>query len=126
MTLQSIDHHQIADLCRGSVFLATGGGGDPYVCQLLAEQALKTFGAVELTPLEQVPDDAVVVSLGEVGAPTVSLEQLPVGDEVIRVLEYRPCRKAAALASFPDQRSGLGIDDVDCVAFGVIGTYAHT
>ena len=87
MTLQSIDHHQIADLCRGSVFLATGGGGDPYVCQLLAEQALKTFGAVELTPLEQVPDDAVVVSLGEVGAPTVSLEQLPVGDEVIRVLE---------------------------------------
>jgi DUF917 family protein len=73
----SISHTDIADLCTGSVFLATGGGGDPYVSQILVQQSLKKYGAVDLVPLDDVPDDAYVVAIGEVGAPTVSLEQLP-------------------------------------------------
>jgi len=43
-----IEVRDVADLCRGSVFLATGGGGDPYVNQLLTEQALREFGPVRL------------------------------------------------------------------------------
>ena len=35
-----ITHEDIADLCKGSVFLATGGGGDPYVSQILVEENL--------------------------------------------------------------------------------------
>ncbi|MEM6606662.1 MAG: DUF917 family protein, partial [Pseudomonadota bacterium] len=70
----------IEDLCRGSVFLATGGGGDPYVSQLLVTEALRKYGPVELCDLSDVGDDALVVALGEVGAPSISLEQLPNGD----------------------------------------------
>jgi DUF917 family protein len=82
-----ISHVDIADLCTGSVFLATGGGGDPYVSQILVEQALKKHGPVELVPLIDLPDDAFVVAIGEVGAPTVSLEQLPIGTECLDVVD---------------------------------------
>ncbi|HSG89232.1 MAG TPA: DUF917 domain-containing protein [Pseudomonadales bacterium] len=81
-----IEVADVADLCRGSVFLATGGGGDPYVNQLLTEQALREFGPVRLAPVASLADDDRVVPMGEVGAPTVSLEQLPVGDEPMRAL----------------------------------------
>ena len=82
-----ITHEDIADLCKGSVFLATGGGGDPYVSQILVEQTLKKHGPVDLVSLADVPDDAFVVAIGEVGAPSVSLEQLPIGTECLDVVD---------------------------------------
>ena len=36
------------NLCTGAAFLATGGGGDPYVSQLLAERILHQVGPAEL------------------------------------------------------------------------------
>jgi len=90
----TIAHTDIADLCAGSVFLATGGGGDPYVSQI---------GAVDLVPLGDVPDDAYVVAIGEVGAPTVSLEQLPIGTECLDVIDRFEAwvgRKVTHIVSF--------------------------
>lgn len=83
----TISHEDIADLCTGSVFLATGGGGDPYISQILVTQALKKHGPVTLLPLESLPDEALVVAVGEVGAPSISLEHLPVGDECLEVVD---------------------------------------
>jgi len=83
----TITHEDIADLCKGSVFLATGGGGDPYVSQILVQQALRKYGPVELVSLCELPEDALVVAIGEVGAPTVSLEQLPIGTECLDVID---------------------------------------
>ena len=85
--MTTISHEDIADLCAGSVFLATGGGGDPYIGQLLVTEALRKYGPVSLLPLEELPDDALVVAIGEVGAPSVSLEQLPVGRECLDVID---------------------------------------
>ena len=99
----TISHADIADLCSGSVFLATGGGGDPYVSQILVEQALKKHGSVDLVPLADVPDDAFVVAIGEVGAPTVSLEQLPIGTECLDVVDRFEAwvgRKISHIVSF--------------------------
>lgn len=83
----TISHEDIADLCAGSVFLATGGGGDPYISQILVTEALKKHGPVDLFPLEELPDDALVVAVGEVGAPSISLEQLPIGSECLDVID---------------------------------------
>ena len=83
----TITHDDVADLCTGSVFLATGGGGDPYISQILVQEALKKYGPVDLLPLSAVPDDALVVTIGEVGAPSVSLEQLPIGTECLDVID---------------------------------------
>lgn len=85
--MTTISHEDVEDLCTGSVFLATGGGGDPYISQLLVTEALKQYGPVDLLPLAELPDDALVVAIGEVGAPSISLEQLPVGSECLTVID---------------------------------------
>ena len=61
------------DLALGSVFLATGGGGDPHVPKLLTSEVLKKCGPVELLHPADLPDEAFVAAIGNVGAPTVSL-----------------------------------------------------
>jgi len=101
--MTTISHKDVVDLCAGSVFLATGGGGDPYVSQLLVQQALDKYGPVDLLPLDALPDDALVVAVGEVGAPTVSLEQLPIGTECLDAIdrfEEWVGRKITHLVSF--------------------------
>ncbi|MEM9289507.1 MAG: DUF917 family protein, partial [Pseudomonadota bacterium] len=85
MTL-TIGPDDVAALCLGSVFLATGGGGDPYVNQLLTEKALRKYGPIQLVMPDALPDDALVVAMGEAGAPMVRMEQLPVGDEPQKAL----------------------------------------
>lgn len=99
----TVSHEDVADLCAGSVFLATGGGGDPYISQILVQEALKKYGPVDLLPLAELPDDAFVVTIGEVGAPSVSLEQLPIGTECLQVIdrfEEWVGRKITHIASF--------------------------
>ena len=84
--MKIISAKHIKDLCAGAAFLATGGGGDPYVSQLLAERLLDKYGPARLMSPVEVPDDFFVVSVGMVGAPTVTLEQLPTEDEAIGAL----------------------------------------
>jgi DUF917 family protein len=98
-----LDVDDLPDLSAGAVFLATGGGGDPYVAQLVAEKALQKFGPVTLLDPDDVDDDAYVVTIGGVGAPTVSLELLPSVGEAGRALdafEQHVGRKVDAVVSF--------------------------
>ena len=77
----------LPDLALGAAFLGTGGGGDPYVGRLMAEEALRKHGPVRLLPLDGVPDDALVVPVGNMGAPTVLVEKIPGGGEPLAALE---------------------------------------
>jgi len=98
-----IDVTQLDDLALGSVFLATGGGGDPHVPLLIAKQALKQFGPVNLIAAEDLNDDAAIVTIGGVGAPTVSLELLPSIHDAARTLEAyekQVGQRVDAVASF--------------------------
>ncbi|WP_337002899.1 MULTISPECIES: DUF917 domain-containing protein [unclassified Microbacterium] len=72
----------IDGLARGAAVLGTGGGGDPYIGALLARQAL-TAGDVTVVSLDELPDDALVLTVAMMGAPTVMVEKLPSLDEVI-------------------------------------------
>jgi DUF917 family protein len=78
----TITADQIPDLARGAAVLGTGGGGDPYIGALLATQALREHGDVTVVSLDEVPDDAVVLTVAMMGAPTVMVEKLPSLDEV--------------------------------------------
>ena len=94
---------QLEDLSLGAVFLATGGGGDPYVARLLAEQALAASGGVELIAPAALDDDAFVVAIGGVGAPSIGLELLPsLGDPLraLQAFEAHVGRTVDALVSF--------------------------
>lgn len=93
----------LPDLSLGAVFLATGGGGDPYVARLVTEKALQEFGPADVIDPEDLSDDAWVVTLGGVGAPTVSLELLPSVRDAGRTLaafEAHVGRKVDAVVSF--------------------------
>ncbi|MEO9968506.1 MAG: DUF917 domain-containing protein [Hyphomonadaceae bacterium] len=101
--MKTIDIKHLDDLALGSVFLATGGGGDPHVPKLIAHEAIKQYGPVSLTKPEDVPDDAFIGTIGSVGAPTVSLELLPSLDDAANTLdafEKYVGRKIDAVASF--------------------------
>jgi uncharacterized protein len=79
-----VSERDLDDLATGAAVLGTGGGGDPYIGKLLAQQALRDHGPVQLVEVAEVPDDALVVPSAMMGAPTVMVEKLPSGDEIIR------------------------------------------
>jgi DUF917 family protein len=85
--LRRVSEENLDDLAVGAAILGTGGGGNPYIGKLLAKQAIRERGPVELVSVDEVPDDAVVVPSAMMGAPTVMVEKLPRGDEIIRAFK---------------------------------------
>lgn len=72
---------EIEDIALGAALLGAGGGGDPYVGKLVAIGAVKECGPVTLLDPEEVPDDALVVPIAMMGAPTVLSEKAIGGTE---------------------------------------------
>jgi uncharacterized protein len=90
------------DFARGAAFLGTGGGGDPYIGRLLLEQALARSGPAHVVSVDDLDDDALVVPVAGMGAPTVVIEKIigfAEGERALRTLEARLGRKATALMS---------------------------
>lgn len=81
--LRTIEAKDLEDIAMGGAILGTGGGGDPYVGKLMAQEAIKKHGPVKLVDVAELPDDALVVPVCMMGAPTVMTEKLPQGDELI-------------------------------------------
>mgnify|MGYP001459550018 FL=1 len=85
-SIKSINRSDMTDIALGGAFLGTGGGGDPYIGRLMAEQAIDNYGPVQVMDVEDLSDDALVIPVCMMGAPTVMLEKLPRGDEAINAL----------------------------------------
>ncbi|GGP01525.1 DUF917 domain-containing protein [Nonomuraea glycinis] len=77
----------IPALARGCAVLGTGGGGDVRTGALAARRAMETYGEVPLVRLADLPEDALVVPLSGIGAPTVGHEMIYGEDEPRRVVE---------------------------------------
>ena len=71
------------DIAVGGAILGTGGGGDPYIGKLMAQAAIRKHGEVRMIDLDEVPDDALVVPCAMMGAPTVMVEKIPQGEEIL-------------------------------------------
>jgi len=69
--VRKIGISEIEDIALGAALLGAGGGGDPYVGKLVAIGAVEECGPVTLLEPEEVPDDAMVVPIAMMGAPTV-------------------------------------------------------
>lgn len=76
----------VEDLARGAAILGTGGGGDPYLGGLMLRQALLDGHTVELIDVETLEDDDFVAPFGMMGAPTVIVEKIPNGAEMVAAL----------------------------------------
>lgn len=76
-------------LAIGAGILGTGGGGSPRLGRLRLRGVLENEAhpdAVDMIALADLPDDATVVGVGGMGAPTVSDEKFSKGDEELRAL----------------------------------------
>lgn len=70
----------------GAAILGTGGGGNPYIGKLRCREQLKMGRKIPVIPLAELPDEALVVSLGGIGAPVVGVEKIEEGEECLRAL----------------------------------------
>lgn len=98
--LRTIHAEDLEDIATGGAVLGTGGGGDPYIGKLMAKEAIRRHVPVRLIDVSQLADDALVVPVCMMGAPTVMVEKLPQGDELInafRALEALMGRKIDAV-----------------------------
>src|SRR5262249_4652467 len=95
-----LDPPALRALARGCAVLGAGGGGDTYLALLQALQATADHHPVPLVDLDELPDNALVMPCGGIGAPTVSIEKIENGDEGERLrdhLEAVTGRRVAAL-----------------------------
>src|SRR4029078_1900476 len=81
-----VDVDSLEDLAIGAGILGTGGGGNPYYGMLHAKRLIEEGATVAVIPPDEVPDNARVVSVGSMGAPTVSFERIHRGDEALVAL----------------------------------------
>jgi hypothetical protein len=75
------------DIALGAAVLGTGGGGDPYIGKLMAKAAIEQFGPVTLMDPDELLDDDLVIPSAMMGAPTVMLEKIPRGTEIVTAFE---------------------------------------
>jgi hypothetical protein len=81
MTLDILD-----DFIRGAAFLGTGGGGDPYVGRLMLKQELERGANIEIIDPDDVADDAFILPVANMGAPTVLVEKIPSGRSAVNTV----------------------------------------
>lgn len=97
-----IEASDMEAIATGSAVYGTGGGGDPYIGKLLAQNTIAAHGPVKLVGLDELADDDLIVPVAIAGAPTVLLEKLaevqPLVD-ALRRLEHMLGRPAKALMS---------------------------
>lgn len=83
---KKIELDDVADLARGAAILGTGGGGDPYIGALMLRDVLLEGHSVQVVDVESLADDALAVPFGMMGAPTVIVEKIPNGGEMVAAL----------------------------------------
>jgi DUF917 family protein len=95
-----IDLDNIDDFALGCAVLGSGGGGDTGYDLLIAKEALETYGPVRIIPASMLEGDDLVAPIGFIGAPLVSLEKLPSGQELellIKAIEGHFSQKVRAI-----------------------------
>ncbi len=85
--MRLLKERNIEDIALGAAVLGTGGGGDPYIGMLMAKQAIRDYGPVELYTLDELNDDDLIVPTAMMGAPTVMVEKMPNGDDIVNAFK---------------------------------------
>lgn len=100
--MKIIEAADMEAIALGGALYGTGGGGDPYIGKLLAQNAMRAHGPVHLIDVASLADDALVFEVGGIGAPTVLIERLaslaPLLN-AIDALEAQMGRRVTALMS---------------------------
>lgn len=84
--LHEITLDDIRPIAIGAGILGTGGGGNPYLGGLHLASVIREKGPQAIIDPFVLADDALCCVVGSIGAPTVSIEKLPEGTEMMRAM----------------------------------------
>lgn len=104
----NIELEDLDALSIGAAILGTGGGGDPYIGRLALQNLIERTGPPSVIELDDLADDAFVITVGMSGSPSVMLEKLvdhSFGDAALRRFERLVGRRADAV--MPVEIGGL-------------------
>lgn len=129
--MRLIYRENLEDIALGAAVLGTGGGGDPYIGKLMAIQSIERYGPVRLVSTDEIEDDCLVAQSAMMGAPTVMVEKLPNGREIVnaflalqdylgQTIQYTTSAEAGGLNSTTPSTVAacLGIPLVDADGMG--------
>lgn len=129
--MRKIGLKEIEDIALGASLLGAGGGGDPYVGKLIAINAIRECGEVSLLDPDEIPDDALVVPMAMMGAPTVVAEKFPGENDYKKIYEMVSKFYGEKIYAFMPMEAGglnsmipiaaaarLGMPLVDCDGMG--------
>ena len=85
--MRQITADNLEDIALGAAVLGTGGGGDPYIGTLMARGVMERRGPVTLLDVQELADDDLVVPSAMMGAPTVMVEKIPKGEEIVSAFQ---------------------------------------
>ncbi len=129
--MRKIGLKEIEDIALGAALLGAGGGGDPYIGKLVAMGAIKECGEVTMLSCDEVPDDALIVPIAMMGAPTILSEKAIGGTEYKHLYEmvsrfygkeifaFMPIEAGGVNSMLPFAAAArLGLPIVDCDGMG--------
>ncbi len=103
-----LDARDVEDLATGAAILGTGGGGDPYLGKLMALSVLQKGMDIEVISPSDVPDDALIIPAAAMGTPTVLIEKISSGREIIHAFErLRKFYGEEVYATMPMEAGGV-------------------
>jgi hypothetical protein len=76
-----LSREDIERIAIGAGILGTGGGGNPRHGRIRAQNKLEEGFRLRVLELDELPDDALIVPMGGMGAPTIGMEKIVRGDE---------------------------------------------
>lgn len=103
-----IELDDLEALSLGAAILGTGGGGDPYIGRLALKNLIERTSCPTVIEVDDLDDDAFVITVGMSGSPSVMLEKLvdhSFGDAALRRFERLVGRRADAI--MPVEIGGL-------------------
>lgn len=86
--MKNLTIHDLEYLALGSTILGSGGGGNPVYEILMAQHEMGKYGPVRLLDVNELQPHDLIVPVGFMGAPLVSLEKLPSGREFVQLLQF--------------------------------------
>ncbi|WDH83834.1 DUF917 domain-containing protein [Paenibacillus urinalis] len=130
--MRYLDKAAIEHIAIGAAFLGTGGGGDPYIGKLMAISAIEKNGPVQLVTVDEIEDEDFFIPTAMMGAPSVSSEKFPNGEEFVNVFQKlsQYLGKDKIAGTYPMEAGGvnsmipivvaaqLGLPLVDCDGMG--------
>lgn len=68
------------------MILGSGGGGNPYMGQLIVEKAIDEWGPITVYSLDELKETDLILAIGVMGTPTVFLEKMLGGQEFLSLI----------------------------------------